>query len=452
MYLKKIKLIALTIILAVAEAGAQNITSSPYSRYGLGDICTPGTGQNIAMGGTSAAESNTMYVNTVNPACNTSMLPQHFVFDVGFDVKYTDIKSASNSEKTSKTTFKHLAGGFAAKPWWYFAFYMKPYSAMGFSMNNALTPKEFDGETYPYQEYYEGKGGLNKVSIATAFKFFKMLSIGFTGSTLFGNIERTQKSSMSRTGYIINGTSYPYSSQFYMKDKRMMHGVQGDIGFRFEKRWRSRKDSLRDAVRISLGAFINSQAKLKARDEMFMENYHQYYTYYDYNSTYYTAKTDTIFNDTLSRAKVKIPGGFGFGASMVFAEKLTINADYHTQKWSEFSLPDDASNVQMRNSKYMGFGLQYMEANYSSKYYRTIIYRIGAYKQETYLTLNGRGIDDKGITFGLGFPLRQMLLLNVSCQIGTRGTTEHNLYKEKYFLVHFNATLHDYWFIKRKFQ
>ncbi|MBR4325010.1 MAG: hypothetical protein IKP73_05750, partial [Bacteroidales bacterium] len=113
--------------------------------------------------------------------------------------------------------------------------------------------------------------------------------------------------------------------------------------------------------------------------------------------------------------------------------------------------PDDASKTKYRDSKYMGFGMQFVENLYSSKYYRRIIYRVGAYKQNTYLELNGQGIDDKGITFGIGMPVG-MLMLNVSCQLGSRGTTEHNLYKEKYFLVHFNATLHDYWFIKRKFQ
>ncbi|MBQ5575212.1 MAG: hypothetical protein IIT37_04105, partial [Bacteroidales bacterium] len=135
------------------------------------------------------------------------------------------------------------------------------------------------------------------------------------------------------------------------------------------------------------------------------------------------------------------------------AEKLTINADYQTQEWGSFQLPDDASKTKFRNSEYMGFGLQFIEDRYSSKRYRQFIYRVGAYKQKTYLELDGHGIDDKGVTFGIGVPVgRGQLLLNINCQIGTRGTTEHNLYKEKYFLVHFNATLHDAWFIKRKFQ
>ncbi|MBQ2098214.1 MAG: hypothetical protein II480_08550 [Bacteroidales bacterium] len=451
MYLKKIKLIALIIILSVAEAAAQSVTSSPYSRYGLGDISYSGTGHNIAMGGTSVAESSSLYVNTVNPACNTNFLLQRFVFDVGFDVKYNDIKSAAESEKTCKATFKHLAGGFAAKPWWYFSFLLTPYSSVGYSMTAVDSTRKLDDRTYGYRDIYEGKGGISKVSIATAFKFLKMFSVGFTGSVLFGNVTRTQNSFVSRSGYVINGTVYPYSSTLSISDKRIMHGVQGDIGFRFEKRFRSTKDSLRDAVRISLGAYISSKTDLNARNEIFMEDYHTYYAYRYSGYTYYTASADTIANDTVSTSKITIPRGFGIGASVELAERLTINADYRTQEWSGFHLPGDAANQQMRDSKYMGVGLQFVEDRYSSKYYRKIIYRVGAYKQQTYLNINGHGIDDNGVTFGLGFPIGP-LILNANFQIGKRGTTEHNLYEEKYFLMHFSATLHDVWFVKRKFQ
>jgi hypothetical protein len=445
-------------MLSAAEVAAQGITGSPYSRYGIGDISNPSTGHNIAMGGTSAAESSPMYVNTVNPACNTNLPLQRFVFDVGFDVKYNEIKSATESEKTSKATFKYLVGGFAAKPWWYFSFAMKPYSSMGYtSMSiDSSNVMQLNGADYKfgYRNSFKGEGGINKVSLSTAFKFFKVFSIGFTGNVLFGDMERKQNSYISRSGYVINNTSYPYTSNYYMNDKRVMYGMQGDIGLRFEKRIQSKKDSLSDALRISVGAYFNSSAKLNSRNEIFVEDYHTYYSYYYNGTNYYTAKADTIINDTVSKSKISIPKGFGIGASVEIAEKLTINADYHTQQWGKFLLPNDASKTKFRDSEYMGFGLQFVEAKtYSSKYYRRIIYRVGAYKQKTYLELYGHGIDDKGVTFGIGVPVgRGQLLLNINCQIGTRGTTEHNLYKEKYFLVHFNATLHDAWFIKRKFQ
>jgi len=453
MYLKKTKLIALILMLSAAEVTAQSITGSPYSRYGIGDISYSGTGHNIAMGGTSVAESSDRYVNTVNPACNTNLPLQRFVFDVGFDVKYTNTKSAAESEKTCKSTFKYLTGGFAAKPWWYFSFSLKPYCSTGYSAEYSNSKLEYEGKQYPYSYKYQGKGGLNKVSISTAFKFLKMFSVGFTGSVLFGSIEHTQSSAISRDGFNINGVEYPYSSYYYMNDKRVMHGTQGDIGFRFEKRFKSAKDSLRDALRISLGAYISGEANLKARNEMFIDDQHIYYSYTYNGNTYYTSQTDTISNDTTSTEKVKIPKGFGIGASVEIAEQLTINADFHTQKWGDFQLPNDITKKHVRDSRYLGWGLQYNNAKYSSKYYRTFIYRIGMYTQKTYLELNGQGIDDKGVTFGFGLPIRrQMLLLNINFQLGKRGTTDHNLYEEKYFLVHFNATLHDYWFVKRKFQ
>lgn len=429
-------------MLSVAEAGAQSITSSPYSRYGLGDITSPGTGHNIAMGGTSIAESTPLYVNTVNPACLTNLQLQRFVFDVGFDVRYTNTKSSIQSQKNCNTTFKYLAGAFAAKPWWYFSFMLKPYSSMGYKAMDT---------TSGYTETFEGQGGLNKVAISTAFKFFKMFSVGFTGNVIFGNMERSQQILSTRYDYIINNSHYPFTSSYYMNDKRIMHGVQGDIGLRFEKSFKSTKDSLRNALRISAGLYLSNKANITAREERFIRSHYSYYSQYYSGVTYYSARTDTLANDTISTAKITLPRGIGVGISMEIAEKLTINADYYTQQWGNFKLPDDVTPSNTRDSKYMGVGLQFAEAKYSSKYYRTIIYRIGAHRQETHLNIGGHGIDEKGVTFGLGFPIRS-LLLNISCDLGKRGTTEHNLHEEKYFLMHFSATLHDVWFVKRKFQ
>ena len=451
MYLKKTKLIALILMLSAAEVAAQSITGSPYTRYGIGDLTFPGTGHNLSMGGTTAAESNMLYINTVNPACNTNLPLQRFVFDVGLDVKYTNTKSVSESEKTCKSTFRYLAGGFSAKPWWFFNFSLKPYSSTGYSASYTDSTNVFEGTKYPYTKNYKGEGGLNKVTIGTAFKFLKMFSIGFNGSVIFGSIEHNQTSTIARDGFVINGTEYPYKSTYYLNDKRVMHGMQGDIGLRFEKRFKSAKDSLRDALRISLGAFFNGKANLKARNEIFIDDQHTYFSYRYNGDTYYTASIDTIQNDTTSN-RVKLPKGFGIGASVEIAEQLTINADYHTQQWSGFELPNDASKSKMRDSKYMGIGMQYVNSKYSSKYYRTIIYRIGTYSQQTYFQIDGHGIDDKGVTFGIGFPIKlEQLLLNVNLQFGKRGTTDNGLYEEKYFLIHFNATLHDIWFVKRKF-
>jgi len=69
-----------------------------------------------------------------------------------------------------------------------------------------------------------------------------------------------------------------------------------------------------------------------------------------------------------------------------------------------------------------------------------------------YLMVNDYQLEDYGITFGLGLPVKSIRSsLNLSFTYGTRGTTDYNLVKENYGIVTFNVTLHDLWFRKRRF-
>ncbi|MCQ2252851.1 MAG: hypothetical protein MJZ61_05315 [Bacteroidales bacterium] len=436
-------------MLSAVECMAQSVTNSPYSRYGVGDISYMGTGHNIGMGGTSAGESTPFHVNTVNPACNTSLQMQRFLFDVGFDVKYTTTSSAVASQKNCNSTFKYLAGAFSAKPWWYFAFCFKPYSSVGYSFTDS-TKIQYDGQDYGFREHFDGQGGLNKMSISTAFKVFKMVSFGATGSVIFGDLERNHTISSLRSEGNMNNGKASYTSTIAYKNNYIIHGMQADLGVRIEKSFRSKKDTLRDAFAFSLGAYLGNQANLKSRNELFV--YRHSNTAFSQSAFSSIQNSDTLANDTLSQERVVLPKSFGVGLSLEFMERITVNADYHYQDWSGFTLPGESASSQMGTSKYMAIGMQYVTAKYSSsKWYRTINYRIGAHKQDTYIKVGGYTVQDKGLTMGVGFPIRG-LILNVGCDFGKRGTTEHNLYMEKYCLMHFNVTVHDIWFQKRKFQ
>lgn len=448
MYLKTIKLIALIITLSAIGVSAQTVTNSPYSRYGIGDLSIMGDSHNMAMGGTSVAESTPYYINMVNPACLTNFNMQRFIFDVGMNVKYTNTSSNAASQKNCNSTFSYLAGGFAAKPWWYFSFQLRPMSSVGYQFSDTAKVA-YDDEKSVFSESFNGKGGLNKLSIATAFKFWKVLSVGATGSVLFGNLERYHSvQNLKNNGYP-DGYSSTLTNNISYSDKFIMHGLQYDLGIRLEKRWRSRKDTLTEAFRLSLGAYVGGDSEIKCRNELFLNSYH--YTSSGNNKYSYQAYSDTVACDTSFRGRLAIPGGFGVGLSMEIMQQLTFNADYHYQDWSKFALPGHSESSNMREMKYMALGMQYVYDKYSSRFLRTINYRVGLHKQETYLQINGHGISEKGVSLGLGIPLRT-LLLNVGVNIGKRGTTEHNLYEEKYFLINMGVTAHDIWFVKRKFQ
>ena len=181
MYLKTIKILIVILLASVSlPLSAQKITHSPYSRYGLGDIYAPSLGHNLATGGAGLARSSEIYLNLMNPAGNNDLPMQRFVFDVGMDTKYTKVSSETATQRNNNTTFKYLAGGFAAKPWWSFAFALRPYSSVGYTMKDTLILQNpSDKLNYGYLQNYEGTGGLSTVSLSTSFKFLNMISVGW---------------------------------------------------------------------------------------------------------------------------------------------------------------------------------------------------------------------------------------------------------------------------------
>ena len=63
-------------------------------------------------------------------------------------------------------------------------------------------------------------------------------------------------------------------------------------------------------------------------------------------------------------------------------------------------------------------------------------------------------IDDFGMSFGLGLPLKQLSTVNLALEYGKRGATSNNLIEENYFNVRLSLSLtasgQQGWFRKRK--
>ncbi len=83
---------------------------------------------------------------------------------------------------------------------------------------------------------------------------------------------------------------------------------------------------------------------------------------------------------------------------------------------------------------------------------KRIAYRGGLKYEKSYLMIGNEQIKDFGISFGVGLPVyRSLSTINISAEIGQRGTTDFNLIKEQYAKLTLNVNLHDIWFVKRKF-
>ncbi|MCG8581518.1 MAG: hypothetical protein MI866_16455, partial [Bacteroidales bacterium] len=84
--------------------------------------------------------------------------------------------------------------------------------------------------------------------------------------------------------------------------------------------------------------------------------------------------------------------------------------------------------------------------------FRRMHYRIGAFYDQEYLTIQGKDIDSRGITAGLTIPMRDGSLINLAYEYKERGTTDAGLIEETFNTFKIGLTFNESWFQKRKFK
>jgi hypothetical protein len=75
---------------ALLFAQFNNNTSSPYSRFGLGELQPYTFGRTSAMGGASLASRNNQQINLANPASYTAVDSLGFMFEFGVFANYSN--------------------------------------------------------------------------------------------------------------------------------------------------------------------------------------------------------------------------------------------------------------------------------------------------------------------------------------------------------------------------
>ncbi|MCX6256636.1 MAG: hypothetical protein NTW49_01840 [Bacteroidia bacterium] len=423
--MKRFSLIFAFIIACIVIVNAQSSTTSPYSRFGLGDLSLPGFGQNIAMGGTGIGIRNSYHINMCNPASYTSSDSLSFIFENGVTAKYTRYETLTEPQSKNELNYSYLAIEFPVKRWWAFAVGLIPYSNVGYSiMTDSMEYSASD--TIRVQKSYVGEGGINQLILGTSFKFLKHFSFGINASYMFGSLNYIRVVN----NYNANGTSNSYMYNFQSTDKIIV----SDINFLYGVQY---SGNLNKNTGFTIGLIYGKSTKISAFRNTLVEISNSF-------------TTDTITNVDGASDHIVLPTTFGAGFS-IYNSKLIFAADYSFQNWSKSTVL--GLKDSLANSNRISFGLQFLpdERAYNS-YFKRIEYRIGGHYSDSYISLRGEQLKDASLSIGLGFPLRRTKSsLNVSFEFGERGTTDKQLIKETYGILHLNLSLHDFWFIRRKF-
>lgn len=489
--LKSIVFVALllnTLHFSYSALVAQTLTNSPYSRYGIGKIQSPGFIQNFSMGGIGIALQNDstapFYTNVSNPASYTSI--RLTTFELGVMSNMEKFETQSSRQSVDNTSLGYLSVAVPVSRWWGSSFGLQPYSYVGYKVSDQSTVDTTGTVNY----IYEGSGGVNRFYFGNAIKpFYKYaesflksakykklreaddsekirkierrrrnisnFSMGFNMSYLFGNTKNIRKVEYPATAQAYNTL---ITKETNIRDFVFDYGLQQVFEINAALKQNSLKNDtinkqssfirreLQENIKIILGMNFSLANNIDAKSDLLTVNYVKE-----------NSPIDTIQYETGTKGKINLPFSIGAGITIKKGERWTIGSEFATQEWSKFN--SFGENGNLKNSKRIAFGGQYIPSkgsDVSASYLKRIHYRAGVRYSNTYLELKDTPINEYGVSLGFGFPLGrnkqlQYSMINIAAEVGQLGTTENGLVKEQFVKIVLGFSLNDRWFIKSKF-
>jgi hypothetical protein len=393
----------------------QNVSYSPYTVFGIGDIENSDYGRYSGMGGVGTALKSKESLNRVNPASYMGLDSLTYTLETSITGKSSRYSDGITNQTNSLAGLKKMAMGFQIAPYWKTSVGMIPFSNMGYDISEV---KETEGQPdINYLIKLTGSGSINRFYWGNAFKLTPKLSIGANISFLFGTL--TQNETVST---IVSTSSNDVKTSTYL------HRIYLDYGFQYS-------GSFKNGWNYTLGGILGLKNKLSLSKDVVMTN----------------SDSETQVSEGSYKSWFTIPFYSGLGVSVQNNIGFTFAMDYVFQKWGD-------QNSKVKSVKYIdahryAFGVEYIPAvRIPRNYFQRMFYQAGVSYNQSYLILRGAKINQYGLSLGAGFPIvHERSYFSVSYEIGTKGKVGHDLFRENYNMVNFNLVLRDIWFLKSKY-
>ncbi len=431
------KLVLVFIAVFAIQCYAQQGTASPYSFYGIGSLKFKGTVENRSMGGLSIY-TDSVHVNLRNPASYATKNLEGWEgsrpikFAVGGSYSSIDLKSETNSDNASSTTFDYLAlsipmGKFG------FGFGLLPYTSVGYKLESL-------NENGGILNRFRGEGGVNKTYLGLGYLITKGLSIGVDAQYNFGNIQN------STIEFAYDSDDVPLFYQSRETNRSDLSGLSFNIGLSY-------KTMLNEKLEFVSGVTYTPESELTSRNERVFS----VITINASSGQEFPVATVEADLDAIGLAETELimPSKYSFGAGIGSPRKWFVGAEYTAQKTSDFSNPlyDSGTTTYEDGSTISVGGFFIPRYNAFEGFFKRVTYRAGVRYEKTGLNINDESINEFGISFGVGLPLGNgYSSANLGFEIGKRGTTNNSLIQENFINFKISLSLADRWFQKQKFR
>lgn len=383
-----------------------DLSSSPYSLYGLGLLNNLSTGKSNTMGKTGIASPFNGTINTLNPASFASINPNSFLYEVGVKIQRETLVEEGINEPRNNANFSGLAFAFPLTEKLGMGLTLLPYTNVGYFVRGVSN--EIEGSTDTYLSDIYGSGGLNSLKANFGYSLNNKFRVGLTTSFLFGKIAEDE-------------TNYIDGDALYISEENFYSGIQFTAGMQYDVN-----------ENFSVGTTLNIPTSLKGDQEL----------------TIYQEDSETNELKTKELNRFKLPLEVGLGLQTRFSENLLVNVDYKKSFWNATGQSDQGGDFI--NNDFIGLGLEYVPNKNSTDYWKRVMYRTGVNYDNGNLEINNDRIKTSQLTLGLGLPFNKNnnSMLNIGYSYGQQGILSSTLIQEKFHLISINLSLENSWFQK----
>ncbi|MFC6996599.1 hypothetical protein [Rufibacter roseus] len=432
-------LLLLSSLFVGTQVQAQQLSNSPYSRFGVGEMFH-GTGsiRNAGMGqvGVAAFNVSGTLFNDINPAL--SYYNPAVTFEAAVNSELKKLSDGQNSQLDGTANLGYLTLAIPVARRWHSVIGLRPYSRVNYT-TFLNSPVEGAPSVTTYTEY-KGEGGLNEVFFTNSFFLFKGFTAGLTSSYVFGTIDRDAST------VLVDANDTNAALQ-----KTLVHTTTKYNGFLFKGGLHYR-NKIKDGVYLGVGGTYTAQTVLDADRMVSQER-----RYLD----------DALISRTVTDSTngfTSLPQSFQVGIGIDNARNWSAGIDYTANQNSSFhgfSARKNEGTQEMGDGYRIGVGTEFTpDPGSVTSYLKRVNYRLGGYYSKAEMLASGgtHNLTNMAITAGMSFPVGRgvrppdytQALLSTSFTVGIQESKESGL-KEEFFRVNLGVTFNNRWFIKRRF-
>ena len=392
----------------LSPLSAQNMTSSPYSRFAYGDLNENVPTGYRAMGGVGFGMRNNRAINPSQPASYTSCDSLTFMMDVAASVNWSRYNDASGMRNKANGNLEYLTIQIPLyKQWIAMSVGLLPYSSVGYN----IAVSDSINSDYHYTKSYYGDGNISEVYGGLSFNVCNWFALGANVNYMWGDLSRIRALTFEESALhttiqdailSVSSVRFRYGAQFFH--------TFGNHTF-------------------NLGAIFENKMKL--------------------HNDFYAVETQTEDTIPVYEGLFELPMVWGVGASYNWANRLTLAFDFERQCMASAlfngTIADEGS---LQDHNRYAFGVEYRHNPQGRKYAERMLWRAGVSVQDEYLT----SIGAKKITasIGIGFPLWTIgTIINTTIEYSHRGSPATGLVDNSLRFT-IGASIAEPWFMKRK--